>query len=179
MAVTRVVSMDDAEALTSELSANREFLAPWSPIRPDEYFTVEVQRAVVAKELDAYAREAMLPLVILDGGGRLAGRIHLNEITRGAFQSASVGYWVSQAHNGRGLASAAVAEVIEIAFKNLGLHRLQAETLLYNVRSQRVLTRNGFKPFAVAPSYIQIAGEWQDHIMFQLLNEKSARTAAA
>jgi len=171
--------MDDAQALADELLANREFLAPWSPIRPDDYFTVEVQRAVVAKELDAYAREAMLPLVILDRSGRLAGRVHLNGITRGAFQSASVGYWVSQAHNGQGLASAAVAEVIEIAFKGLRLHRLQAETLLCNVRSQRVLTRNGFKPFAVAPSYIQIAGEWRDHIMFQLLNENPAGTAAA
>jgi len=179
MAVTRVVSMDDAEVLANELLANREFLAPWTPIRPDDYFTAEVQRAVVAKELDAYAREVMLPLVILDGSGQLAGRIHLNGITRGAFQSASLGYWVSQARNGRGLASAAVAEVIDIAFESLGLHRLQAETLLYNVRSQRVLTRNGFTPFAVAPSYIQIAGEWQDHIMFQLLNNKSAGTAAA
>ena len=169
--MTRLVSLDDAEALAGLYRANREFLAPWSPARPDAYFTAQAQRAIVAKELDAYAREAMRPMVILDGGGQLAGRIHLNGITRGAFQSASVGYWVAQACNGRGLASAAVAEVIEIAFKDLGLHRLQAETLLYNVPSQRVLIRNGFKPFGVAPSYIQIAGEWQDHIVFQLLNE--------
>jgi ribosomal-protein-alanine N-acetyltransferase len=179
MAVTRLVSLADAETLASEYRANREFLVPWSPVRPDAYFTAEAQRAIVAKELEAYAREATLPMVILDGGGRLAGRIYLNGITRGAFQSASVGYWVSQARGGRGLASAAVAEVIEVAFKDLGLHRLQAETLLYNVPSQRVLTRNGFKPFGVAPSYLEIAGEWQDHIMFQLLNENFARFRGA
>jgi ribosomal-protein-alanine N-acetyltransferase len=170
MAVTRLVSLDDAEALAAAYRANREFLAEWSPIRPDEYFTAPAQRAIVAKELEAHGREAVLPMVILDGG-QLAGRIHVNGITRGAFQSASLGYWVGQAHNGRGLASAAVAEVIEIAFEDLGLHRLQAETLLYNVPSQRVLIHNGFKPFGVAPCYLKIAGEWQDHIMFQLLNE--------
>jgi [ribosomal protein S5]-alanine N-acetyltransferase len=175
-AVTRVVSMDDAEALTSLLLANREFMAPWEPLRPDGYFTVEAQRQVLVNQLDAYARDAMVPLVILDGG-QLAGRINMSGITRGPFESASIGYWVGQARGGRGLASAAVAEVIELAFKDLGLHRLQAETLLHNVPSQRVLIRNGFKPFAVAPSYLKIAGEWQDHILFQLLNENAAGAA--
>jgi [ribosomal protein S5]-alanine N-acetyltransferase len=64
-----------------------------------------------------------------------------------------------------------VADVIAIAFERLGLHRLQAETLLHNVASQRVLARNGFKPFAIAPAYLSIAGQWQDHILFYLLNE--------
>ena len=177
MSVTRVVSMDDAEALTSLLRANREFLAPWEPLREDGYFTVEAQRQILAGQLEAFAREATVPLVIVDGG-RLAGRITVNGITRGAFQSASIGYWVSRACNGRGLASAAVAEVIEIAFRKLRLHRLQAETLLHNVASQRVLTRNGFRPFAVAPSYLQIAGEWQDFVLFQAINESYAGAAA-
>jgi [ribosomal protein S5]-alanine N-acetyltransferase len=177
MAVTRVVSMDDAEALTSLLRANREFMAPWEPLREDGYFTVEAQRQILAGQLDAFTRETAVPLVILDDG-ELAGRITVNGITRGAFQSASIGYWVGQSRNGRGLASAAVAEVIDIAFEKLRLHRLQAETLLNNVPSQRVLTRNGFRPFAVAPSYLQIAGEWQDFILFQLLNENFAGAAA-
>ena len=106
-------------------------------------------------------------------------RISLNGITRGAFQSASVGYWVSQSSNGRGLASAAVAEVVGLAFRGLGLHRLQAETLLHNAPSQRVLIRNGFRPFAVAPSYLKIAGEWQDHVLFHLLASNAARVNQA
>lgn len=171
MAVTRVVSPADATELTARLRANREFLAPWVPVREDGYFTVEAQLTILEKELDAYARGTMIPLAIVDEDGQLAGRINVNGITRGAFQSASIGYWVSESRGGRGLASAAVADVIGIAFRELGLHRLQAETLLHNAPSQRVLTRNGFRPFAVAPSYLKIAGEWQDHILFHLLNE--------
>jgi len=163
--------MADAAPLAAVLRANREFLAPWMPARDDSYFTVEAQRAILRNELDVYAREAMVPLMILDEDGQVAGRISLNGITRGAFQSASVGYWVSQSSNGRGLASAAVAEVVGLAFRGLGLHRLQAETLPRNAPSQRVLIRNGFRPFAVAPSYLRIAGEWQDHVLFHLLNE--------
>ena len=169
MTVTRIASVDDAEALAVTLQENRAFLTPWEPARDDDYFSVESQRAALVRALDAYARESMLPLVIIDSG-QLVGRITINGITRGAFQSASIGYWVSQTHNGRGLATAAVADVITIAFKELGLHRLQAETLLHNTPSQRVLTSNGYRPFGIAPSYLKIAGEWQDHILFHLFN---------
>ena len=55
------------------------------------------------------------------------------------------------------------------AFKKLGLHRVQAETLLDNTPSQRVLERNGFVRYGLAPKYLNIAGRWQDHIMFQRL----------
>jgi [ribosomal protein S5]-alanine N-acetyltransferase len=171
MAVTRVVNMADGQALASLLTVNRAFLAPWFPVKDDAYYTAEGQRKIIGAELDAHARGTVMPLVILDSDGRLIGRIHINGITRGAFQSASIGYWVSESRGGKGLASAAVAEVIAIAFERLGLHRLQAETLLHNVGSQRVLLRNGFRPFAVAPAYLQIAGRWQDHVMFYLLNE--------
>ena len=63
-----------------------------------------------------------------------------------------------------------MADAIAIAFGQLGLHRLQAATLLHNERSQRVLRRNGFRPFAVAPDYLKIAGQWQDHVLFHLVN---------
>jgi len=170
MTVTRVVSLDDAEALARLVSANRDYLAPWSPLQDDAYYTVGGQREVLTRQLAAYDRGAMFPLAILDSDGAVAGSINLNSVIRGAFQSASVGYWVSESRAGRGLASAAVADVTELAFGELGLHRLDAATLLHNTPSQRVLLRNGFRPFAVAESYIKIAGRWQDHILFQLLS---------
>jgi len=169
MSVTRIVSVDDAAPLAASLRENRAFLAPWEPLRDETFFTVQAQRAALERALDAHARESMVPLVILDNG-QIVGRITINGITRGAFQSASIGYWVSQQHNGRGLATAAVADAMTIAFGDLGLHRLQAETLLHNTASQRVLTRNGFRPFGIAPAYLKIAGKWQDHVLFHAFN---------
>jgi ribosomal-protein-alanine N-acetyltransferase len=168
MAVTRVVSMDDAETLARLLAANRDYLAPWSPLQDDAYYTAAGQREVLARQLTAYKRGAMLPLAILDSDGAIAGSINLNSIIRGAFQNGSVGYWVSQSQAGHGLASAAVADVAALAFGELGLHRIDAATLLNNTPSQRVLLHNGFRPFAVAEGYIKIAGRWQDHVLFQL-----------
>ncbi len=105
--------------------------------------------------------------------GELAGRINLNNIVRGAFQSGSLGYWVSAAENGRGLATAAVREMVQLAFGELRLHRVEAGTLLRNVGSQRVLERNGFVRYGMAPQYIKIAGQWQDHVLFQLISPES------
>lgn len=65
------------------------------------------------------------------------------------------------------MATAAVAEAAEIATMDLGLHRLQAETLVHNAGSQRVLEKNGFSRYGLAPKYLLIAGHWQDHVMFQ------------
>jgi ribosomal-protein-alanine N-acetyltransferase len=107
--------------------------------------------------------------VVLGPTGEVAGRVTLNHIVRGPFRSASVGYWVDAGQRGRGLATAAVASVKAVAFGELGLHRLEAGTLLSNVASQRVLRRNGFAPFGVAQDYLHIGGRWQDHVLFQVI----------
>jgi [ribosomal protein S5]-alanine N-acetyltransferase len=172
MPVTRLITLEDAKPFARLVTANRGYLAPWSPLQAAAYFTADGQRTVLTRDLASYERGAMLPLAIVDSGGAVCGRINLNSIIRGAFQSASVGYWVSESHAGRGLASAAVADVIDAGFGRLGLHRLEASTLLHNTPSQRVLARNRFRPFAVAEAYLNIAGRWQDHILFQLLNQE-------
>ena len=170
MDATRLVTLDDAPVLAELLCANREFLAPWDPVRNDDYFTVDGQRAVIAEALARFGRGSALPHVIL-ASGRLVGRITLNGIVRGPFQSCNVGYWLSADHNGRGLASAALRHIKHVAFDDMRLHRIEAGTLLHNVRSQRVLERNGFVRFGIAPTYLHIAGEWQDHALYQVVND--------
>jgi [ribosomal protein S5]-alanine N-acetyltransferase len=167
--VTRLISPADAAELAGLLAANRAFLAPWDPLRSDGYFTAETQLAGITDALERHKQGLILPHVIVDAG-RIVGRITLNGIVRGPFLSCSVGYWLGQSATGRGLASAALREVVGIAFGELGLHRVQAETLLHNVASQRVLERNGFARIGVAPAYLRIQGRWQDHILFQLVN---------
>lgn len=169
MNASRLVTLDDVPALTELMRVNREFLAPWEPVRAESHFTERGQREAVESALAGWARGTHLPHVILDEAGRVAGRINLNDIVRGAFLSGNLGYWLAAEHTGRGLATSAVRHVIEVAFGELGLHRIQAATLAHNVRSQRVLARNGFDRIGMAPKYLRIAGSWQDHLLFQLI----------
>jgi ribosomal-protein-alanine N-acetyltransferase len=170
-AVTRLITADDAPALTRLASQNRDFLVPWEPRREENWYTLKAQRDDVATALGQYEQQSGLPHVILDARGEVVGRITLRGITRGAFQSCSMGYWVSAHANGQGLATSAVAALVHLAFGDLRLHRVQAGTLLHNAASQRVLRRNGFTQFGLAPRYLRIAGRWQDHLLFQRLND--------
>lgn len=170
MSRTRLISRDDAAELTEVLQLNREFMAPWEPVRTDAYFTVDAQATAIQEVLGRHERGRALPHVIVDDAGRIIGRITLSGIIRGPFESCSVGYWVQASDNGRGHATAALAEIKSIAFEQLGLHRIQGETLLHNVASQRVLDRNGFVRIGMAPKFLKIAGSWQDHLLYHVLN---------
>ena len=158
MIAVETLTPDDAEELTRLLVANREAHAPFKPARPDGYFTVEGQRERLASSEHLYG-------IIEDDV--LVGVITLSTVVRGPFQSATVGYWVDEARRGRGVATRAVALIAELAFEELGLHRLEAATLVDNVASQRVLEKNRFDKIGVAPNYLEIAGAWQDHMLFQ------------
>ena len=157
-AAIRRLTPDDADELVALLVANRESHGPYQPIRPDGFFTVGAQRERLAVTEHLYG--------ILDGDA-LAGAIELSNLARGPFQSASVGYWVDEPRGGRGLATRAVAAIIELAFGELDLHRLEAATLVDNVASRRVLEKNRFDCIGLARRYLQIAGAWRDHLLFQ------------
>ena len=108
---------------------------------------------------------------MIGDSGEIVGRITLSGIVRWSFMSCSVGFWVTKEANGRGLATEAVAWILDVAFDDLGLHRVQAETLLHNAVSQAVLSRNDFERIGMAPRYLKIAGLWRDHVLFQRLDE--------
>lgn len=160
-AIRRLVP-DDAEELARLLVTNREFLEPHEPERPEGFFAAAGQRERLATAEHLYG--------ILDHRA-LAGTIALSNVVRGNFESATVGYWVDQDRNGRGLATRGLAALVEVAFGELGLHRLEAGALVDNVASQRVLEKNRFTRIGVAPRYLRVAGEWRDHVLFQRVAE--------
>jgi ribosomal-protein-alanine N-acetyltransferase len=167
----RLITPDDAPVLAELVRVNREFLAPWEPAREEPYFTVAGQRAAIGASLAEHEHGRGLPYVIVDPERGVVGRVNLNNIVRGAFQSASLGYWIAESAGGRGMATAAVRDIIRVAFTELGLHRVQADTLVHNVASQRVLARNGFVQIGLAPRYLKIAGRWQDCILHQVVSD--------
>ena len=162
----RVVRVSDAERLSAAYQHNREHLAPWEPWRNEDFFTAAGQAASIESKLALFIAGSDVPWVLLDEG-RVVGVMTLSGIVRGPFLSAHLGYWVDKDYNGRGIGSAAVAHAVAAAGTELGLHRIQAATLPHNSASQKVLKRSGFEEIGLAPSYLKIAGIWQDHVLFQ------------
>ena len=169
MPFTRLVRRDDAAAIVEILNRSRELMAPTEPDRNESFYTVDGQLQVIGVALTEHQAGIRLPHVILDDDGSVVGRATLNEIVRGPLQSTSLGYYVDGRRNGRGLASRATAEMVSIAFGELGLHRVQAGTQPENLASQRVLVKNSFSQYGYAPGYLFLAGRWRDEVLFQRL----------
>jgi ribosomal-protein-alanine N-acetyltransferase len=163
----RLVESGDAEAYAAAYDANRAHLAHWDPVRDESFYTVQWHHGLVAQYLRDSADGRAARFVVVHDDGPILGVANIVNIVRGAFHSADLGYWVDASLQGRGVMSRAVAFLIDHARCELRLHRLQASTLLENAASQRVLLRNGFEQFGMAPKYLRIAGEWQDHLLFQ------------
>ncbi|MET3176749.1 UNVERIFIED_ORG: ribosomal-protein-alanine N-acetyltransferase [Arthrobacter sp. UYCu721] len=164
----RVLRPSDASALAASYVRNREYLSFWEPVRPEEYYTRAWQAADIASRLAAKEAGEGYPLGLF-AGDTLVGRFNVAGIVRGPFQSAGLGYWVDSTYAGLGLASAAVQVIVETARDELGLHRIEASTLPHNVSSQRVLLKAGFQQIGMAPRYLQIAGRWQHHNLYQVV----------
>ncbi|MEU3981486.1 GNAT family protein [Streptomyces sp. NPDC026672] len=162
----RLVTSADAAALSAAYVGNRAHLAPWEPRRPESFFTPEGQAERIAARLREFAEGAAVPWVLVSGE-RIVGTITLTGITRGPFCSAHLGYWIAADRQNRGLAGAAVRSVCGTARDEVGLHRIEASTLVTNTASQRVLTKCGFEPIGTAPRYLHIDGAWRDCRLFQ------------
>lgn len=164
----RPLLLEDAGALADAYARNRGHLAPWEPIRPEDHYAEIGQAQRVADLLNEVDAGRHLALA-LTAGDLIVGTVNLSNIVRGPLLSGSLGYWIDADHQGRRLATKAVAATIEHARDDLGLHRLEAGTLLHNTGSQRVLLANGFVEIGVAREYLLIEGRWQDHRLFQRL----------
>jgi ribosomal-protein-alanine N-acetyltransferase len=102
VAVTRLIPVNDAPVLSELLRHNRAFLAPWQPLRPDGFYTLNGQQESVAQALRQHEAANSRPLVIVDDRAEVVGTITLQSIIRGAFQSCSVGYWLAETAQGQG-----------------------------------------------------------------------------
>jgi ribosomal-protein-alanine N-acetyltransferase len=158
----RPVRQEDAEELAARYAANRDFLAPYEPARPDDFFTADGQHERIERQV----ADGTHPFAILDGDA-IAGTINVFHIMRESLQSCTIGYWIDKARNGRGLATGAVEDAVAYAFGDLALHRVEAATLLDNVASQRVLEKAAFERIGVARRFLRINGEWRDFLLFQ------------
>ncbi|MBT2456126.1 GNAT family N-acetyltransferase [Streptomyces sp. ISL-86] len=166
----RGVTLDDAVGLAGVLERNRAYMAPFEPYRPEEFYSEAGQQARIRGLLEERDGGRMLPFVLVEAaGGTPVGTINLGSIAHGPFRSGGVGYWVDQKWTGKGLATAALEEVCRIARDEVGLHRVEAGTLVDNVASQRVLAKVGFEEYGLAPRYLHINGAWRDHRLFQRL----------
>ena len=141
---------DHAPAVLAFELANRAYFADSISDRGDEFFAQFTDRyGALLAEQDAGVAAFH---VLVDEGGSVLGRFNLIFAGDGI---AELGYRVAQNAAGRGVATAAVRELCQLAALQYGLRTLRAATSRENVASQKVLAKAGFVPVGPAdPAHI-------------------------
>ena len=163
----------DAEEWSQVRLANEAWLSPWEPTATTPWsarHTPQAYRAMRRAVLRRASAGTTLPFVVRVDG-RLAGQVTIDNVVRGALRSGNLGYWIDRSVAGRGMASLAVALVCDHAFGPARLHRLQADIRPENAPSQGLVQRLGFRSEGLLRRYLDIDGDWRDHLSFALLAE--------
>jgi len=161
---------------------NDSRLAVWEPPRPPGYFTEEYWRRRLERNHDERARDTSLRLTIQGRGepdGPVLGHVNFNQIVRGSVQACTLGYSIDGRSEGRGMIFEALSAAIPFAFRELKLHRIQANYVPINERSGKVLRRLGFVVEGYARDYLFIGGAWRDHVLTSLTNPDPVPSPAA
>ncbi|MFJ2752141.1 GNAT family N-acetyltransferase [Streptomyces sp. NPDC087297] len=95
--------------------------------------------------------------------GAAAGMVNINSIIRGRYQGASLGYAAFAPSAGHGYMTEGLTAILEYAFTDLRLHRLEANIQPANKASLALVRRLGFRYEGLSPEYLYIDGGWRDH----------------
>lgn len=154
--------------------AERHNLEPWEPSTELDWTERHCLSAWPAmySGLRGEARKGrMLPYVI-EVDGRFRGQLTIGNVTHGSLRSAWIGYWVSDEVAGRGIATAAVALGVDHCFGSVGLHRVEATVRPENGASRRVLAKAGFREEGLLKRYLNVDGDWRDHLLVAMTVEE-------
>jgi [ribosomal protein S5]-alanine N-acetyltransferase len=161
-----------AEPAAAYAAANRAYVAPWSPRRGDDYYSHDFWAVHAEQSLEEWrsGRSARFVLSLASDPACVIGECNLTEIARGYFESCYLGFSLHHRHTGRGLMTEALSALLAFAFQEMRLHRVSANYLPDNLRSERLLRRLGFRKEGLAPAYLFINGAWRDHVLTSLAN---------
>jgi [ribosomal protein S5]-alanine N-acetyltransferase len=153
---------------------SRAFLAPWEPVWASD----ELTKGAFRRRIKRYQKEARLDsayafFVFRAEDDVLMGGCTLSNVRRGVTQCCALGYWIGERFSRQGYMYEAVRALVPFIFSTLGLHRIEAACLPSNQASQSLLAKVGFRQEGVALRYLQINGEWRDHVLFALLADEA------
>ncbi len=104
--------------------------------------------------------------------GALVGVFNINNIVRGTFLSASIGYYGAARYGGMGYMQEGLDLLKRYASLTLGLHRIEANIQPGNQRSRALAQRCGFQLEGLSPAFLFIDGAWRDHERWTWIHDR-------
>ena len=164
--VVRRLTMDDLPEVWATVDASRERLEPWMPWIGGTR-TIDDQRRWLESVVDDENT--------LEGGGMFVGGRYVGGIglswepfkVRG-----EIGYWISGGFEGRGLVTRAVRALLDVGFREIGLHRIEIKAGTENTRSRAIPERLGFVLEGVERGGGRGSHGYHDLVVYSMLEDE-------
>jgi ribosomal-protein-alanine N-acetyltransferase len=168
----RAPTASDRGEFVSLMRASRSFHRPWATAPTDD------------ERFAAYLADSRRPdfeamLVCRRDDRSIVGFFNLSQIVRRSLQSAYLGYAVGKPFAGQGYMREAMPLVLQHAFIDLKLHRIEANIQPGNHASIALARGAGFQREGFSPRYLKIGGRWRDHERWAILADEWRRRPEA
>jgi GrpB-like predicted nucleotidyltransferase (UPF0157 family)/RimJ/RimL family protein N-acetyltransferase len=166
----REPKIEDKNEFIAAMQRSKSIHHPW------------VKAPTTGQEFDEYFQRYLQSnqksFLICNQEGSIVGIFNINEIVRGLFQNAYLGFYVVADYAGKGYMSAGLKLVLSNAFNDLKLHRLEANIQPDNSLSIQLIKKNGFRYEGFSPRYLKIDNEWRGHEHWAITYEEYIRNDA-
>ncbi|EKQ57906.1 MULTISPECIES: GNAT family protein [unclassified Clostridium] len=169
--VLKNLNSSNAEEILEYYQKNKNYLAPFEPVKDSDFYTLETQKKLLNKSYREFLNGTHVDLGIFKEE-KLIGKIKISRIVHGSFRNGTLGYSIDENEQGKGYMKESVKLILDYAFEECELHRIEASALLDNKRSRAVLTQCGFKLTGINEKYLLINGKWMDHATYYILKEE-------
>lgn len=164
----RLLEERDADELHALVERDRAHLAQWLPFasaqtRDSGLEFIRSTRAQLAEN------NGVQTAITVDGA--IVGVIGMHAVSW-LNLSTSIGYWLGESFEGRGIMTAAVSAYLDYSFHELGLHRLELRAAVQNTRSRAVAERLGFTNEGVARSSERVGETTLDVVVYSMLSQE-------
>ena len=166
----KILTPEDAQNVLEYYKRNKEYLEAFEPLREEYFYTLEYQVESLLESYKQFLNGTSIEFGIYKDK-KFIGKIKLSNIVRGSFKNAFMGYSIDEGEQNKGYMKEAVNLILDYAFEDMELHRVEGAVLLDNEKSQRVLKSCGFKEVGISEKHLFINGKWRDHKMFYTVLE--------
>ncbi|MGJ1263724.1 GNAT family N-acetyltransferase [Sphingobacterium spiritivorum] len=162
-------SPEHAEGLLEAVDRNRDHLSRFLPWVGNMQEVADFDQ-YIQYCMDLYDQRQEISFVILYGQ-TIVGRIGLHHINQ-QNKSAAIGYWLNRDMEGEGIISRSCRQIIDLAFNELGLNRIEIKAAVENTKSQAIPQRLGFQREGILRKSELVNGIFLDLVVFSMLKEE-------
>jgi len=157
-----------AQELFELIVANADYVSEWLPFAKHTSDEKETLAFIESTLRDFSAGTGLNAGIWFEN--RLVGTIglHINRSN----DSASIGYWLGEAYEGKGIMTRACRALVNYAFNELKLHRIEIRANTGNTRSRAIPERLGFQQEGVIREAFKLYDTFKDSILYGVLDRE-------